>query len=232
MLYASINGESRQPLTTGERAVCPTCQKELLAVVPRENVAHWRHRGKDCDPWSESEGPWHLEWKKLFPPQQREVTLRLHGSKDFHRADLFIRHVNGKAIIVELQHSPINEKERDERERFYGQFGRLVWLIHLHDEHSFLTSAFNLGWERGTINYKNRTYVSCAWVSRSKQFIEKWKRSKADVFFSIDEHLFLLATPFCHSDLMLRFKKGEFAVIPFKKQQFIAWVCGIPPPQR
>ena len=195
MFYAWIENEYRQPRHTGERTFCDCCKNELIAVVPHDNRTHWRHRSGDCDPWSEPEGAWHLGWKERFPLASREVAMMDPLTQERHRADVFHRPAGREGTIIELQHSPISERERDARELFYSVRGRMYWLVNLHDEKSFNATSFRLSFHTGSpITYKGRTFFHVSWYGRSKQFIEKWKRSRAHVFFNIDGHIFYLAT--------------------------------------
>jgi hypothetical protein len=116
-------------------------------------------------------------------------------TQERHRADIFHQPAGFQGTIVELQHSPISEKERDIRERFYSARGRMYWLVHLHDETSFNATSFRLSFHTDApIIYKDRTFYMVRWYGRSKQFIEKWKRSRAHVFFDINGTIFYLAT--------------------------------------
>ncbi len=144
MFYEWIDGEYRQPQRTGERTVCRCCTGELFAVVPHDNRPHWRHKAGDCDPWSEPEGEWHLGWKERFPLLSREVPMVDTLTQERHRADVFHQLPGHQGTIVELQHSQISEKERNQREIFYSVRGRMFWLVHLHDENNFNGTSFRL----------------------------------------------------------------------------------------
>lgn len=222
MFYEWIGNEYRQPRTTGERTICRCCGGELIAVVPHDNHPHWRHRAGDCDPWSEPEGAWHLGWKERFPLISREIPMIDEATQERHRADVFH---NG--TIVELQHSPISEKERDLRDAFYTVRGRMFWLVHLHDEKSFNATSFALSWDLSSpINFKGREFYKMRWYGRSKQFIEKWKRSRAHVFFARNDLVFYLATFAACADLMKTLKSGEFAISIFTPDDFVQMVGG------
>lgn len=49
MIYAWIDGKRRQPLVKGEKTVCRDCGGTLSAVLPAQNIYHWRHKAGDCD---------------------------------------------------------------------------------------------------------------------------------------------------------------------------------------
>lgn len=138
MQYAKRDGEEERVLAEpGLKADCPTCDAPLVAKCGAINVWHWAHKGnKDCDPWSEPESEWHVNWKNCVPPESREVILG--GGK--HRAD--IRH-NDR--VVELQHSGISAENIAERERFYGD--DMIWVFDATD-HAIPYRADNTrGWD-------------------------------------------------------------------------------------
>ena len=104
------------------RGNCPICGAVTIAKCGSKIINHWAHfRLKDCDPWWENETQWHRDWKNNFPLECREIS---HTAPDgeIHRADV----KTPTGIIVELQHSPISDKERISREEFYKN---LVWVI-------------------------------------------------------------------------------------------------------
>lgn len=73
-----------------------------------------------------------------------------------------------------------------------------------------------------------RTFNIAHFSSRSNQFIEKWKRSKAHVFFDYRGYLFYLA----NETISLRanggrpLAKGDFAYCEISPAQFIHAVYG------
>lgn len=118
MQYATLPDGTRTLATRdAQDAQCPTCGSSVQARCGQLNIHHWSHTNRtDCDSWSESEGPWHLDWKKNFPAQWHEVTITPH------RADI---HTSG-GVVVELQHSSISIEEIGEREDFYGD---MIWVF-------------------------------------------------------------------------------------------------------
>lgn len=222
MFYAWIGGVYRQPVVTGERTACNCCGGELLAVVPHDNRAHWRHKAGDCDPWSEPEGEWHLTWKEKFPLHCREVPMIDHATQERHRADVFLQLPGCVGTTIELQHSAISEKERDAREVFYSARGRMFWLVHIHSETNFNAISFRLSLSRDSpFQYGGSTFYSMSWYGRSKQFIEKWKRSRAHVYFNIGGHIFYLATMLACASVVQEQRKGQFALCQVTEQQFL-----------
>jgi hypothetical protein len=225
MLYAWIDGVKRPPLEKGERTVCRDCGGLLTAVMPVENVRHWRHKVGDCDAWSEPEGPWHLGWKERFDLSCREIGLVDPVSGERHRADLLCGAGTPTATVVELQHSSISEDERGARESFYRQAHRMFWLVHIHNENNFngYSFGFSLNWEKRVHTIDGQSFSVMSWTGRSKQFIEKWKRAAAHVFFDWNGHIFFLAGDALSKRMNggLPLRKGEFALCAINQEQFV-----------
>jgi competence protein CoiA len=118
MIYAKHETGQRIEPTPGAKAICPTCNEEVIAKCGSINRWHWSHRGDtDCDPWSEHETEWHLGWKDHFTKAEQEVVMGPH------RADILTR--SGR--VIELQHSQISSEEIKDREAFYGP--GMVWVL-------------------------------------------------------------------------------------------------------
>ena len=229
MLYARINGEKRPPRVKGERTLC-NCGAELRSVMPAENVPHWRHKTGDCDSWSEPEGPWHLAWKEAFDPEYREIPLVDAETEERHRADiLYDGRTGGISTVLELQHSSISEEERMARERFYCQKHRMFWLLHIHGEKSFLDFNFgiSLNMKKCPVSYNGRVFSVMDWMGRNKQFIEKWKRSRAHVFFDYSGIIFFLAGEKLSRSLGGPFPRGGYALYHLERDKFIKAVKGL-----
>lgn len=73
------------------------------------------------------------------------------------------------------------------------------------------------------VQHDIHTYGIMQWFGRSKQFIEKWKRSDAHVFFDFMGHIFHLANKRFSEKLNngIPLCKGEFAVCMLTRDQFI-----------
>ncbi len=223
MLYAWIGDEKRAPLVKGERTTCRDCGGSLTAVMPVENAPHWRHQSGDCDPWSEPEGPWHLGWKERFDMSCREIALRDPTSGEQHRADILVGRDTPRATVLELQHSSISEDERNAREAFYRRDHRMFWLVHVHSESSFLAHSFgmSLDFRSRVVNLDGKAFAVMRWMGQSKQFIEKWKRASAHVFFHAGPHIFYLAGPGVASRLGVPLQRGDFALCALTQEEFV-----------
>ena len=104
----------------------------------------------------------------------------------------------------------------------------MFWLIHLHDETSFLASNFriSLDFESRTHSLDGHIYAVMRWVGPSQQFIEKWKRAKASVFFDWGGRLFHLAGNGLSTRLGGPFKRGDFAICHLTRETFVRAVSG------
>ena len=142
VLFAWVEGKKRAPEIKGERTTCNDCGGQLTAVLPLQNVPHWRHLAGECDPWSEPEGPWHLWWKSQFDISECEIGLLDDVTGERHRADVLVTGAT-QTTVLELQHSSISDEERAARELFYARGRRMFWLLDMHDEKSF--RAYNFG---------------------------------------------------------------------------------------
>lgn len=226
MLYAWVGDEKRPPLKKGERTTCRDCGGLLTAVMPVENVRHWRHKAGDCDSWSEAEGPWHLGWKEQFDLSCREVGLTDPVTGERHRADILCNAGTPQATVLELQYSSMPEDERIAREAFYRREHRMFWLVHVHDGPASFTGwsfAASIDWRSRVHNVDGREYAIMRWVGRSSQFIEKWKRATAHVFFECQGRLYFLAGDALarHMTGGVPLKKGEYALNRLMREEFI-----------
>jgi len=223
MLYAWINGEKRPPEAKGERTTCKDCGGVLRSVMPAENVPHWRHKSGDCDPWSEPEGLWHLGWKNEFDLNCREVSLIDVATNERHRADVVCGAGTSKATVLELQHSSISEEERNSREEFYRQKHRMFWLVHIHSDNSFLGFNFgiSLDFSKRPVIHGDKRFAIIQWMGQSKQFIEKWKKSRSHVFFDYGGGIFYLASEAVSREMAPPFSRGEFALCQITRADFI-----------
>lgn len=227
MLYAWIDGIKRAPLEKGEKTICQDCSGILTSVIPTENIRHWRHKAGDCVNWSEPEGQWHLSWKEHFDFNSREICLIDEHTGEKHRADVLCGVGTLNATVLELQHSNISEQERISRELFYSRNNKMFWLVHIHSESSFNEFSFEtfIGFS-SEIEYAGHKFMVGNWGGRSNQFIEKWKKSNVNVFFDWKGYVFYLADEKVSKHLGGPFGRGQFAVCPLSKSDFVSAVNG------
>ena len=118
MLFGRAKSGDLVLATPSGVADCPACGALLRRKcgAAKKKIWHWAHVSKECDPWYEREGEWHLGWKRRAPADCIEVIMPPH------RADIRTR----DGPVIELQASPIDAVEIGEREAFYGQ---IIWLL-------------------------------------------------------------------------------------------------------
>lgn len=198
-----------------------------VASLPRSCPSRTRRTGSirpaTAIPWSEPEGSWHLGWKELFEMPCREIALRDPATGELHRADVLVGSGTSRATVLELQHSSISEDERDAREAFYRREHRMFWLVHIHSESSFLGTHFgtSLDFRSRVINLDGKEFAIMSWMGPSKQFIEKWKRATAHVFFHAGARIFYLAIPSVAARLGGPLQRGEFALCALSRDAFL-----------
>lgn len=114
MRLAIVDGQRREA-NPGLNGHCPGCGGPVRAKCGEVLTWHWAHLTAECDPWSEPESQWHLNWKARFPEAYQEVVVGPH------RAD-----VKGPAAVLEVQKSQIAPEMIREREEFYGE---MLWML-------------------------------------------------------------------------------------------------------
>ena len=121
MRFALIDN-NRADAAPGLKARCPGCSQLVTAKCGSRRIWHWAHVSKQsCDRWWE-ETLWHRAWKNLFPVEWQEfIQINTHSGEK-HIAD--IRTVHG--LVLEFQHSPLDDIERMAREAFYNN---MVWIV-------------------------------------------------------------------------------------------------------
>lgn len=122
MKFALVCGEKSTP-SPRLRAKCAYCGSQMIAKCGRVKIWHWAHKSRaSCDPWWESETEWHRSWKNRFPAEWQEVVHTDQASGERHIADV----KTPFGLVIEFQHSPIEQIELDSREAFYGN---MIWVV-------------------------------------------------------------------------------------------------------
>lgn len=136
MRLAIVEGKRREA-SPGLSGCCPGCGGPVRAKCGEVLTWHWAHLMAECDPWSEPESQWHLNWKARFPEAYQEVVVGPH------RAD-----VKGPAAVLEVQKSQIAPEMIREREEFYGE---MLWMLNGED----FTERFHIVYEgRGIYRFE------------------------------------------------------------------------------
>jgi competence protein CoiA len=121
MRYALVE-EQREEARPHSRGVCPHCSNQVIAKCGGRRVWHWAHFGKRaCDTWWQPETDWHRGWKDHFPNTWQEVR---HDAPDGERHIADVKTPHG--LIIEFQHSFLDQQERLSREAFYRN---MVWMV-------------------------------------------------------------------------------------------------------
>jgi len=107
----------------GLRGLCPGCFQPIIAKCGAQRIYHWSHHNtKICDSWYEPETEWHRSWKNNFPPEWQEIFLPDGRTGENHIADVRTSH----GLVIEFQHSHLDQQERTSREQFYKN---MVWVV-------------------------------------------------------------------------------------------------------
>jgi len=166
MKWALVDGR-RSQAQPGLMAVCPGCGGEVHSKCGELVQWHWAHRSNECDPWSEPESAWHLDWKNRFPAEWQE---RVIGD---HRADVLT-----PRGVIEFQKSAISTSMIREREQFYG---RMIWIV---DASGFnLERSFRVYWKRFKETHGTLSILSENW----EQYFND-RNNYADKMFKIEPH--------------------------------------------
>jgi hypothetical protein len=185
-------------------AFCQGCRQPVIARCGEVNEKHWAHvSGCECDPWHEPETEWHVHWKMQFEERCREVVIAPH------RADIRATRVtesSGFDCIIELQHSPIDPAEIDERETFYlNQCGAIIWILDVRGiqdhfevtnerrENGGATSQGSFKWKWFRRSWLGMTYLRSLYLDRGDELweIEKMDNGGRGRFRSVTYHEFL-----------------------------------------
>ncbi|WP_273081748.1 hypothetical protein [Stenotrophomonas nitritireducens] len=107
----------------------------------------------------------------------------------------------------------------------------MFWLVHVHDSPSSFTGwsfAASMDWQSRPVDIDGRRFAVMQWFGRSKQFIEKWKRATAHVFFECQNRIFFLASDALARRIMggISLKKGQYALCHLTREEFIRAVQG------
>ena len=101
---------------------CPAGHK----LYPKKGgikIHHFAHfSGQKCDPWRQGMTNWHSTWQEIVKDKNNlEVIMEREGN--IHIADIFNSVTN---TDIEIQHSPISQKNIQEREKFYK---KMIWIF-------------------------------------------------------------------------------------------------------
>lgn len=205
MKFAIVNGQ-RQEAQPGLSGKCPAYDHPMVAKCGELKMWHWSHHGRHvCDPWRETQTPWHRAWKNQFPTDWQEIV---------HPAENGERHIadvkTGDGWVLEFQHSYIRPDERRSREAFYP---KLIWVVdgmRRKRDREQLIRAWNQGVPVGGNSLVRKSF------SDNCGLLREWAGSNVPIFFDLGE-MERLWWLFGKSD------KGSAYLHPFSRAQFVEW---------
>lgn len=161
-----------------QRGTCTNCGEEMIAKCGRTKVWHWAHKSREmCDPWWENETEWHRAWKSQFPEDWQEIVHVDQLTGERHLADVKSAH----GLVIEFQHSPIQDEERVSREQFYGD---MIWIVDaLRGELN--ASYFQMGLHRDPLQRDPLAY-QLDWYGRNR-ILHNWSASEKRVFLDFGD---------------------------------------------
>jgi competence CoiA-like predicted nuclease len=175
MQFAILNNERILATETGQRAICPCCEKEVISKCGEFVIFHWSHKNKiECDSWYENKSKWHIDWQNKFDKKYQEIIVKDEQNVK-HIADVLIDN-----LVIEFQHSPLSYNKIIERTEFYLlNSGKIIWVFDHRDTNIDLT------YSKKTIFGMNFfTYDINSLSKPIKKFIER--NDKELISFNID----------------------------------------------
>lgn len=171
-------------LATKDRVYhCPGCLAPLTLKQGKIYSWHFAHKNDAvCDAFTENKmTKWHLWHQEEFPEECREVRLN-----DPETGTTYIADIKCGNLIVEFQHSPIDNETFENRSLFYSKFGRLVWVFDFQDKYE----KELIWWRQSRFNKETGCYC---WAYPNKMLGEYHLLGCGfDVFVQLDADLYIL----------------------------------------
>lgn len=219
MLFALV-GDKRDRARPELEGICPYCRQKVIAKCGNLRIHHWAHYNnrRKCDSWWEPETEWHWTWKNEFPAEWQEVVLTDEMSGERHVADVQTEH----GIVIEFQHSHIQQAERISREQFYKS---MIWVV----DTSRLKRDI-LRFRKGFKDKAEQTSIEGFYLVKFPRtcFPPDWIESKVPVVFDFGDIRLQedSAQDFLYCLLPEKFK-GLSIVHRMSRQNFIDKACGL-----
>lgn len=211
MRYSIVNDE-RTEARPGLKGVCQCCGSQMIAKCGQHVVWHWAHKSKqNCDPWWETETEWHRSWKDRFPHDCQEVIHTDPITGERHIADVKAPH----GLVIEIQNSPLQPKEMESREQFYGN---MLWIVNGDrrradgQQETLDRNYFNMG-RSSEPDRTDPLAFAVVWYGKSKLFYN-WSKSTKDVYFDFADGVLWKLECFDPSKGIMREKRTEIEVKP------------------
>lgn len=214
--------------TDSREAKCPVCDGTVIAKRGQYRIHHWAHKNKiECDRWWENKTEWHKRWQTIFPKECREVCFVDEESGERHIADV----CTDENFVIEFQHSFIDSKECEIREKFYTSKGNgMMWVVDASGKRNIKNFKDNCGISRETLCDENfKFYFVNGYLD--DVFPEQWiDRSVPVIFdFGISEaeyYLLFHLTAGCKR-LIVRMKKSFFEKEILENGKIVSWISTI-----
>ena len=119
--------QTRTEASPGAKGLCIACKAEMIPKCGDHRIHHWAHKKKSskCDEWWETETEWHRNWNNQFPVEWQESVIVDEDDGTKHIAD--VKTANN--LVIEFQHSYINQHDQQKREKFYSKNGGMLWVV-------------------------------------------------------------------------------------------------------
>jgi hypothetical protein len=115
-----LDDKGIRAVSSGDRSICPECGEKIVAKCGEIRVWHWAHlKTGECH-YGEGKGEWHIKWQDWFFNQGCAIEKKINQNRD----DVVLP--NG--VVIELQESPISNKEIEKRESAYE---KMIWLFNI-----------------------------------------------------------------------------------------------------
>ena len=201
MKFALVDKARAEP-SPRLRGNCIYCGREMIAKCGQVKMWHWAHKSEaDCDRWWESETEWHRKWKEQFPTDWQEVVHIDSPSGEKHVADV----KTPLGLVIEFQHSPIEQAEMKSREAFYQN---MIWVVD-GDRGSNDPGFFNIGLESVKPACFDPLAYNLRWWGKSR-LLHNWAEATSPVYID-----------FGHADVLWR-------LVEFNLDEGLAVVMPIP----
>lgn len=172
MTFALVNDIRSEP-APNLHGKCCVCGDDMISKCGQYVRWHWAHKSrKTCDAWQEPETDWHRYWKNAFPIDCQEVVHIDQMTGEKHIADV----KTPSGVVVEVQHSPITDKETRSRESFYKE---MIWIV----DARHLEGWFLVGMSYDLASCYPMMY-QISWLG-SSTLLERWSKSSVHVYFDV-----------------------------------------------
>ena len=192
-----VDAISASEFDTGEDYFCPCCGTKVTLCLDKEQPYFSHPEDEDCEEFiytKERNHEWHLYVQSLFPKEclERRITktnIELYpedyseDDEDYNETTTHIADILIGDYVIEVQHSPMNVEEFNERTDFYTRAGyKLIWIFDWNKKCDDL-EILDIRDNQYGISYKWRVKHAPKTFS---EFVPQDNKDKVALFFSID----------------------------------------------